>query len=237
MKYMFNELGWFDTDREYLDGFELIDLSKSIQQHSEVPGEAGYSDPDVLFDVKPWVDFDIKPYYITKIVMGAHTGTHVDAPMHAKEDGESIDKIPNEFIGSAVIIDANEKLNDQKMHDKLAKLNENSIVVIRGKSDYCISDDYRMQIIRSKPRIVVFGDCVNVDGVKDTELYLNSEIPMVMGADQASLDKLSDGDVIFVLPLKFVGIEAAPVRLFALRLCKSNKCSIVSYDFGVEDDE
>ena len=98
-----------------------------------------------------------------------------------------------------------------------------SIIVIRGKSNYKIPNDYRMQIIRSRPRVVIFADCVNVDGVEDTIQYLTNDIPMIMGANQKAVEQLKDGDIIFALPLKFKGIEAAPVRLFALKFSLDEK--------------
>lgn len=219
MKYELSD--WFDTEQYVLKSFEIIDLSYPITEHAEVPGESGYSDPDIafeLFDIMPWVTLDIKPYYITKIAMGAHVGTHIDAPMHVKESGKSVDKIPHEFIGPAVIIDVCSELDDEMLQKKLNTLNENNILVIRGGSDCKISNDLRMQIIRYEPKVVVFGDCVNVDGVEDTIQYLENDIPMVMGAKEDELRKLEDGDIVFVLPIKFVGIEAAPVRLFAIKL-------------------
>ena len=59
---------------------------------------------------------------------------------------------------------------------------------------------------------------MNVDGVEDTIKYLQNDIPMIMGAKQSAIEQLNDGDIIFAMPIKFTGIEAAPVRLFALKL-------------------
>lgn len=208
---------WFDLEQKEIKGFKLIDLSETIEEQSSVPGEKGYSDPNVVFAKIPWVTLDIKPYYITKIVMGAHVGTHIDAPMHASENGKSVDEIPNVYIGPAVIVEANEKMDDVSLQRSLSKAN-GGIVVIRGKCNYKMSNDYRIQIIRANPSVVIFADCVNVDGVEDTIQYLNYNIPMIMGANQKAVDQLQNGDIIFALPLKLKGIEAAPVRLFALRL-------------------
>ena len=108
----FDFADWFDLEQKEVEGFRLVDLSETIEEQSIVPGEKGYSDPDVVFATNPWVTLDIKPYYITKIVMGAHVGTHIDAPMHALENGKSVDQIPNVFIGPALIVEADEKLDD-----------------------------------------------------------------------------------------------------------------------------
>jgi len=86
------------------------------------------------------------------------------------------------------------------------------------------------------PRVVVFADCVNVDGVEDTIQYLSNDIPMIMGASQKAIDQLSNGDIIFALPLKFKGIEAAPVRLFALKFELGEKEALDDVsDFLMED--
>src|SRR5690625_4631309 len=46
---------------------------------------------------------------IGKITTSLHTGTHVDAPFHFDNDGETIDKLPlDSFIGKALVIDVSE---------------------------------------------------------------------------------------------------------------------------------
>lgn len=232
----FDFADWFDLEQKEVEGFRLVDLSETIEEQSIVPGEKGYSDPDVVFATNPWVTLDIKPYYITKIVMGAHVGTHIDAPMHALENGKSVDQIPNVFIGPALIVEADEKLDDVSLQRTLNKAKKDSIMIIRGKSNYKMPNEYRMQIIRMHPRVVIFADCVNVDGVEDTIQYLSNDIPMIMGANQKAIDQLKDGDIIFALPLKFKGIEAAPIRLFALKFELSEKETLGDVsDFLMED--
>ena len=45
-------------------------------------------------------------FTLSKLSLGAHSGTHVDAPMHFIRDGASIEKLPLEpFIGRARVID------------------------------------------------------------------------------------------------------------------------------------
>ena len=221
---------WFENfEPKKMQGFDIIDLSDPIMTQSVVPGEKGYSDPSVIIDnhdepknyyeTCPWVTLDIKPYYITKITMGAHVATHIDAPMHVK-NGCTIDQIKQELVGPAVVIDLSDKLTEYDLNKKISAVKKDvSIVVIRGKSDYVISPTYRSCIIRSKPLAVVFGNCVNVEGVSDTIEYLSNDIPMVMGANDEGLGRLKDEDIIFALPIKIQGIEAAPTRLFALRPC------------------
>src|SRR2546425_12068134 len=47
---------------------------------------------------------------LTKIVMGSHTGTHLDAPRHFIQDGIGIDRIPvDRLIGEAYVADLSQK--------------------------------------------------------------------------------------------------------------------------------
>ena len=47
---------------------------------------------------------------MTRIIMGSHTGTHLDAPRHFIRDGIGIDRIPpNKLIGEAYVADLSKK--------------------------------------------------------------------------------------------------------------------------------
>ena len=49
---------------------------------------------------------DVEGRESRKVVLGTHTGTHVDAPLHFIENGKSIDQIPLEkLIGEITILD------------------------------------------------------------------------------------------------------------------------------------
>ena len=41
---------------------------------------------------------DGKPYNVAYLKMGAHAGTHVDAPYHFLEDGMTVDRLPLEVL-------------------------------------------------------------------------------------------------------------------------------------------
>lgn len=214
-----------------ISGFKVIDLSKTVTMETIVPGDSGYSDPGTNFEeqetnypcrysetvkIGQWVTLDTKKYHVSKITMGAHAGTHIDAPMHAKYNGKTIDEIDQNLVGECCLIDLNENLTEVGLREILEKVKNNkSIIVLRGKSNYAIPSGYRDLIIDSNPKAVVFGDCVNVGSIDDTIKYCERDIPMIM--DATNLHKLSGDEIIFALPIKFSKIEAAPVRLFALR--------------------
>lgn len=54
----------------------------------------------------------------SKITLGSHTGTHIDAPFHVKEDGKSLGKIPlDSFYGKCNVFDVIDKGNEIHRED------------------------------------------------------------------------------------------------------------------------
>ena len=48
---------------------------------------------------------------VSKIVLGSHTGTHVDAPIHFEVNGDGISEILlNTFVGNAIVLDMSKKI-------------------------------------------------------------------------------------------------------------------------------
>src|SRR5919107_171957 len=80
---------------------KIHDLTRTISQDMQVyPG-----DPYPKFESRATIKEN--KVNVTKITLGSHTGTHVDAPWHFLQEGNSIDMEPlDKFIGEAVIIDA-----------------------------------------------------------------------------------------------------------------------------------
>ena len=78
----------------------LIDLTKTIYHAMPVyPG-----DPPV--DIEPVHHLESHGWRLSRLSLGSHTATHVDAFSHMVADGQTIDNIPPErFIGRAVVVD------------------------------------------------------------------------------------------------------------------------------------
>jgi kynurenine formamidase len=79
---------------------KFVDLTQTISHRMPVfPGE---KEPSITCDILP----DDAGYVTHRLETNMHTGTHIDAPFHIKNDSISIDKFPVElFSGSAVVID------------------------------------------------------------------------------------------------------------------------------------
>lgn len=61
-------------------------------------------DPSPMFE--SYSTIEKQGVNLTRLVLGSHTGTHIDAPRHFVQGGAGIDSIPaSSFVGDAVAID------------------------------------------------------------------------------------------------------------------------------------
>lgn len=77
----------------------MVDLT-----HPLASGKALYAgDPPV--QLAPWLTTKRDGCNLTKLVLGSHAGTHIDAPRHLFPDGKSLDQYPvSRFVGQAVVL-------------------------------------------------------------------------------------------------------------------------------------
>jgi arylformamidase len=83
---------------------EAVDLTHHLRNGMPVyPG-----DPSPSFE--PYRSLEKDGVNLTKLVMGSHTGTHLDAPKHFIQGGIGIDKIPpDKLMGEAYVADLSRK--------------------------------------------------------------------------------------------------------------------------------
>src|SRR5215204_1861075 len=78
----------------------LLDLS-----HPLVHSQPSFpNDPEL--SITPHFTVAANKVNVSRISMGSHQGTHLDAPFHFYEDVKTLEKMPLElFIGPAVLVD------------------------------------------------------------------------------------------------------------------------------------
>ena len=196
----------------------IIDISLSLHEKTIVyPGN-----PEIEIEEQK-----TKTSFISKITFGSHSGTHVDAPRHAHEDGLGIDEIPPEtFIGPCRVLDmthAKEKVRREDLEKEDIKEGERILVKTTNSErgfetlyeDYVYLDGDGAAYLGERG-IILFGiDYLSVkqrgsaDNRPHTEL-LDKGIVIFEGVD---LSKAEPGEYEFIgLPLKFRGLDGAPAR-------------------------
>jgi arylformamidase len=203
---------------------KIHDLTRAISQDMQVyPGE-----PQPKFD--PQATIKDKKVNLTRITLGSHTGTHVDAPWHFLQEGNSIDmEALDKFIGEAVIIDASDRncisANDFSGND----IRSNDIVLINtGTGDR--RTDFAYLDVSAAEWMVKHGvKCVGIDtasvekyGSKDAlvhKMLLACNIGII--ENLVNLKQFAGTRMFFVcLPLPLKGIDGSPARAVLFDIVK-----------------
>jgi len=166
---------------------------------------------------------------------GAHTGTHVDAPMHFVKGGASLDQIPLErFLGPVRIIDC----SPGALAIDAAELNKHDWrgarrIFFRTRNsrngwmtDPSFHQDFTYvapdaaQLLADAGVELVGIDYLSIERFGFTEprthqILLGKNIPVIEGL---SLRDVQPGDYeLTLLPIRIIGHEAAPVRALLRR--------------------
>ena len=180
---------------------------------------------DFLKDMRKGDGFTLSAYS-----MGAHSGTHVDAPMHFVRDGASIDRVPLEpLMGPARVID----IPDSVQSINAAELSRHDWkgsprVLFRTRSSlrhWMTSNTFHRDFAYVAPDAAqLMADAgvrlVGVDYISAEQfgapapmthrILLGKGIPIVEGL---ALEAVPAGDYdLIVLPIKVGGHEGAPAR-------------------------
>lgn len=80
---------------------EIIDISIKLDENT--PVYAG----DPRFQREVWRSVDRDTYMLSKLRMGTHTGTHVDAPSHYYDEAKSVYELPlRKFVGDCMVLES-----------------------------------------------------------------------------------------------------------------------------------
>ncbi len=179
---------------------------------------------DFLKDMRKGDKFTLSVYS-----MGAHSGTHIDAPMHFIANGAPIDQVPlNPLVGAARVID----IPDSVQAIDAAELNRHdwkgatrvlfrTRSTLRGWMDSAFHKDFAYiapdaaQLLADGGVVLVGVDYISAEqfgapAPRTHQILLGRGIPIVEGLDLRSV-QAGDYDLI-VLPLKVRGHEGAPAR-------------------------
>ncbi|HJR66072.1 MAG TPA: cyclase family protein [Gemmatimonadaceae bacterium] len=171
--------------------------------------------------------------------MGAHSGTHVDAPMHFVATGASVDRVELErLIGPARVIDIPDSVQaidaeELNRHD----WNGAKRVLFRTRSslrgwmdsvqfhrDFAYIAPDAAQLLADAGVVLVGVDYISAEqfgapGPRTHQILLGRGIPIVEGMD---LRPVAAGDYeMIVLPLKVAGHEGAPARAIMRKSSRS----------------
>jgi kynurenine formamidase len=173
---------------------------------------------------------------LTKITMGSHTGTHLDAPRHFVPHGIGIDKIPpNKLIGEAYVADLSKKpigsgITTKDLRRELEEkiVRDDIVVIYTGCSEHwgdkSINRDYTYltgdaaEYLVSKKVRAVGIDFLSVEKFKAAEPVVHKRLLsngiFIIESLSSALNQFVGKRILMIcMPIKLQDGDGAPSRV------------------------
>ncbi len=161
------------------------------------------------------------------LALMTHTGTHIDAPWHFKDDGKRLDEMDcGVFFGEALVIEVPEADFIEPCHLSGGPLPDRILFKTRNSS-FPVDDPFRKDFVAVSPEaaryLVDHGvRLVGVDGLSVAPWKQNGQVThhVLLGNDVIVVEGLRLGGVpagthrFTVLPLPLAEADGAPCRAF-----------------------
>jgi arylformamidase len=204
---------------------ELIDITVPLR-HGMVHYEGN---PGVCFERRQSIAAG-DGANVSRLDFGAHSGTHIDAPVHFLDDGAGAEEIPLEpLLGPAVVVDATgveRSLDDEAMRGLAIPAGAERVLFKTRNSKLWESDEFTRDFVRldgGGARYLIDRG-VRLVGIDYLSIGDHDAHVALLGAGVVAVEGLNLGAVdtgeyrLICLPLKIVGSDGAPARALLERL-------------------
>ena len=177
-------------------------------------------------------------YNLFHLHLGSQSGSHIDAPYHFDNQGETVDNIDLSLcFGRGLVIDVSQKISNEEilLEDILPYANEIddcSIVLFKTCWDKKIGTDEFFEhpylsiegaeYLLSKGIMTLAIDTINLDKTGGTRFPVHDLYAKANGIIAENLANFSDinfnNPLISILPLNLEGADGSPVRAVAIQM-------------------
>jgi arylformamidase len=192
---------------------QIIDVSVPVR-----PGMITYpGDPEVRLErVSSIGDGDV--VNLSRLDLGVHSGTHVDAPLHFVDGGASVETLPLDvLVGPCVVVDGLDTAAVPPGAERVLFKTTNSRLWERAEfsEDFVALDAAAARELVERGVRLVGIDYLSIGDEEAHRVLLGAGVVAVEGLD---LREVEPGEYRLVCaPLRLVGAEGAPARVLLLR--------------------
>jgi arylformamidase len=171
---------------------------------------------------------------VSKLSLGVHTGTHVDAPVHFILDGAGVDRVPLErLMGPARVIELGDvdrigpsdlDVFDVGPGERLLFKTKNSRrwAEDRFRADYVCLSPPAARLLAERGVWTIGIDYLSIggmdSGVETHRALLEAGVCIIEGLDLSSVE--SGSYDLVCLPLRLEGLDGAPARVILRRVTR-----------------
>ncbi|ERJ11801.1 cyclase family protein [Haloplasma contractile] len=199
---------------------KIYDISMNINE--QIITYKNIEDKKPKFDVR--ADFSNANHYETTVTLDMHTGTHIDAPLHMIENGDTMDAYPLEnFIRKCKVIDLT-MIDDKISKEDLVKfdINKDDVLLLKTKNSYEEEFNFKFVFLEQSGAeyladLGILGVGIDALGIERSqpghETHKNLLGKGIMIIEGLRLKDVEAGEyTLYAMPLKLDHVEAAPTR-------------------------
>jgi kynurenine formamidase len=212
---------------------KAVDLTHEL--HNGMPVYPGDPSPSFV----SYATLEKDGVNLTKLTLGSHTGTHIDAPRHFIPDGIGIDQIsPNKLIGEAYVTDMSSKpigsaITGQDLRNNLEGhvAKDDIVVIYTGCSEHWGEESVRSnytyltgdaaEYLVSKEVRAVGIDFLSVERFRAPDpiahkTLLGNGIFIIESLSQATKQFVGKRTLMICMPIKLQNGDGAPSRIISV---------------------
>jgi kynurenine formamidase len=208
-----------------IEAVEIVDLSLPVTAPPFRDPASGYGDPQstrtAWLRIGQVVDSWTSPFSVSLLQLGAHAGSHIDAPSHFDPDGATVSDLPLAALtGRAVVLDLRGDVDvlevARRLHDDGSRDGVTPLILTppAGLLEAVVDELIAWQ----RPLLAFAGPVDSGAGYSATRRLLAADRWLAVDLDAGAAGRVRDGDLLVVAPLAWPGLEGAPCRVLALRL-------------------
>jgi arylformamidase len=192
---------------------QIIDVSVPVR-----PGMITYpGDPEVRLErVSSIADGEVAN--LSRLDLGVHSGTHVDAPLHFVEGGASVETLPLDvLVGPCVVVDGLDVAAVPRDAERVLFKTPNGRLWERAEfsEDFVALDGEAARALVERGVRLVGIDYLSIGDEEAHQALLGAAVVVIEGLDLREVDP---GEYRLVCaPLKLEGAEGAPARVLLLQ--------------------
>ncbi|MBE6825167.1 MAG: cyclase family protein [Ruminococcaceae bacterium] len=155
-------------------------------------------------------------YNLTKVTMSTHQATHIDAPKHFDDDGETIGNIKlSNFYGKCTVVTIDGVLTGEDMEELLPYCRKR--LILHGSGNAYLTSS-AAQVIAQSGIVLVGTDADSIAAPFDLmRTHLELARASIAVLENLYLEGIEDGVyTLCAFPLKLSDLEAAPCRAVLL---------------------
>jgi arylformamidase len=211
---------------EGLGGYmKIYDVSMSIKHDMAVYNNSDEKRPLI----KVMKDFSNSTYFESRIEMDMHTGTHIDAPLHMIQDGETMDSMDlSKLITQCKVLDFTGLEDKISKNDLIGRdIKKGDFVLFKTKNSedeefkksFVYLDKSGAEYLSDKGIAGVATDGLGIERAQpEHETHKILFAAGIIIIEGLRLKDIEEGEyMMFALPLKITRVEAAPARVILIK--------------------